>query len=51
MAAALARAAELMHAEAGTPKAVDVITTDDRYVYRPVVRTRSLVFTPSTTDA
>ena len=30
MAAALARAAELMHAEAGAPKAVDVITTDDR---------------------
>jgi hypothetical protein len=30
MAAAMGRAAELMHAEAGTPKAVDVITTDDR---------------------
>ena len=30
MAAAMGRAAELMHAETGTPKAVDVITTDDR---------------------
>ena len=30
MAAAMGRAAELMHAEAGAPKTVDVITTDDR---------------------